>query len=323
MSTKLSFVIPCYKSQNTVEKVIEEIIQVVGQKEEYSYEIVAVNDCSPDNVFSVLERLCKKNKNIKAIDLAINGGKHAALMAGFSYASGDIVICVDDDGQCPVDHIWELIEPLDRGYDMSIAQYPRKKQSAFKNFGSKFNDLMVRTLIGKPKGLVFSNFIARKKFICEEIIKYKNPYPYLEGLTLRTTHNIALVPMEERARECGKSGYTLKKSMELWLNGCTAFSVKPLRIATVLGLLFSVVGFIMAFITIIYKLVNPYLQSGYASMVAIILFVGGVLMLLLGMIGEYVGRIYICLNNSPQYVIREKCNIENREDVSEGYNTTR
>lgn len=309
MKKKISFVIPCYRSENTITSVINEIISVVKQREEYTYEIIAVNDCSPDNVYDVLKEICEKNTNIKVVDLAINSGKHAALLAGFAHVTGDIIISMDDDGQCPVNCLWELIAPLECGYDMAMAEYPKKVQSGLKNFGSKINDFMVRTLIGKPKGMVFSNFSARKKFVCDELIKYNNPYPYLEGLTLRTTKNIAFVPMEERMRISGTSGYTLKKSLKLWLNGCTAFSVVPLRMATILGLIFSVIGFVATLFIVIYKLLNPAMLAGYASTITVILFVGGIIMMLLGMLGEYVGRIYISINNSPQYVIRQKINM--------------
>lgn len=308
---RISFTIPCYRSENTVESVVEEIINKMKERSNLDYEIIAVNDSSPDNVWSVIKKLSEENPKIKAINLAQNVGKHAALMAAFSVATGDIVVGVDDDGQCPVDKLWDLLAPLDEGYDMAMAQYPQKVQSGFKNFGSKVNDAMVRFLIGKPKGMVFSNFTARKKFICDEIIKYKNPYPYLEGLTLRTTQNIALVPMEERKRQVGTSGYTLRKSLALWVNGCTAFSVKPLRLATILGLIFSFIGFIVGIYMVISRLLNPGMVAGYASLMAVLLFIGGIIMMLLGVIGEYLGRIYICINNSPQYVIREMLNIDN------------
>lgn len=306
----LSFTIPCYRSEDTITNVINEIIAKVQEMEDYDYEIVAINDASPDNTWQVLKKLAKNNAKIKCADLAKNVGKHAALMAAFSIVSGDVVIGVDDDGQCPIDELPRLLEPLEQGYDMSMALYPKKKQSILKNFGSLMNDYMVRFLIGKPKGLVFSNFIARKRFVCEEIIKYKNPYPYLEGLTLRTTQKIAMVPMTERERQAGTSCYTFKKSFALWVNGCTAFSVKPLRLSTILGILCSILGFIAGFFMIIQKLINPMIQAGYTSIMALILFIGGIIMMLLGIIGEYLGRIYICINDSPQYVIREKTNVE-------------
>ena len=305
----LSFVIPCYNSEQTVSQVIEEIIEKVSKKNEYEYEIIAVNDCSPDDVYDVLKQIANDNHKVKIIDLAKNVGKHAALMAAFSEVKGDYVITVDDDGQCPINNLWELIEPLNNGFDMSIAKYPKKRQSIIKNIGSKINSLMTRILLDKPKDFVFSNFIARKKFVCENMVNYKNPYPYLEGMSLSVTRNISFVPMEQRDRISGKSGYSFRKSLKLWLNGFTAFSVKPLRISSFIGILCALIGFIFGIVTIIRKLTLSNVAAGWSSTVAIILFVGGLLMMMLGMIGEYIGRIYISINNIPQYVIREKINM--------------
>ncbi len=293
----ISFVIPCYRSENTVASVIEEIINIVNEKKDYDYEIITVNDCSPDNVYDVIKKLAENNTKIKVIDLAKNVGKHSALMAAFSLTQGDYVVCVDDDGQCPVDKLWELLEPLDNGYDMSVAKYPKKKQAFYKNIGSKINALMTRVLLDKPKDFVFSNFVARKRFVCEKTIDYKNPYPYLEGLSLSITRNIAFVPMEERERISGTSGYSFKKSISLWLNGFTAFSVKPIRWGAIIGILLSLIGFLCAIFLIIRKILNPAIVMGWTSIISVILIVGGLLMIMLGLVGEYVGRIYISINN--------------------------
>lgn len=311
---KLSFVIPCYRSEKTVESVVDEIITVVSQKTNYDYEIIAVNDSSPDNVIEVLSRIAYSNNKVKVIDLAKNMGKHSALIAAFAYVTGEYVICVDDDGQCPIDRLWQLIEPLDNGYDMSIAKYPQKKQSFLKNIGSRINHAMTRIMLEKPKEFVFSNFVARKAFVCKEIIKYENPYPYMEGLSLRITHNIAFVQMEERDRQFGTSGYTLKKSLKLWMNGLTAFSVKPLRISSFVGVICAIVGFAFGSFTIIRKMLVPNISIGWSSIIAIMLFIGGLIMLMLGMIGEYIGRIYISINNSPQYVIKNKINFQDNSN---------
>lgn len=307
---KLSFVIPCYRSEKTIELVYEELLEVIAQRQDYFYEIIMVNDDSPDNVYGVLERLASKDKNVKVIDFAKNMGKHAALMAGFRNSTGDYIICLDDDGQCPVDHLWELLEPLEKGFDVSMAQYGIKKQSSFKNFGSKMNDWMMTTMLGKPKEFQFANFAAMKKFVVEEVIKYNNPYSYVNGLLLRTTNKLANVPMEERERVSGTGGYTFFKSLKLWVNGYTAFSITPLRIATLLGCIFAVAGFIFAFVTIIRKIINPSILAGYTSLMAILLILSGITMLILGILGEYVGRIYMCINESPQYVVRQTLNIE-------------
>lgn len=307
---KISFVIPCYGSEKTIEKVVEEIEEVISQRRDYRYEIITVNDSSPDNVFFVLKKLAKKNKKIKVVDLAKNFGKHSAVMAGFSVVTGDYIVCLDDDGQCPMDRLWDLLRPLltDEA-DFSMAKYRKKKQSKFKNFGSSINALMSRVLINKPKELQFSNLLAMKRYMVDEILKYGNPYPYLEGLILRTTNKIAVVPMEERERFAGRGNFTFLKSLSLWVNGFTAFSVKPLRIASAVGVLCAGLGFVYGIIIIVRKLFFHNIAIlGYSSLLAVLLFIGGLLMLMLGLIGEYIGRIYISLNNSPQYVVREYIN---------------
>lgn len=310
----ISFVIPCYRSENTIENVINEIKEVVSTQREYDYEIVAVNDCSPDNVISVLKRLAENDSRLKVIDCAINRGKHAAILAGYRFVSGDIVCNVDDDGQCPVDHLWELIQPLKSGYDMAIADYKEKKESHVKKIGSSVNNKMSKWLLDKPKEFKFSNFIVRKRFVCDAMLKYNQPFPYLEGISLNVTRNIAMIPMEERNRIAGKSGYTFKKSFSMWLNGFTAFSVKPLRIASLLGFIVALLGFCFGIVTIIRKIADSSIPAGYSSMMAVILFLSGIIMILLGMLGEYVGRIYVGQSSPGQYVIRDTINISNADD---------
>lgn len=310
MGKTLSFVIPCYRSEDTIRVVIEEISAVMQKANNYDYEIITVNDCSPDRVLAVLEQLAEENLHVKVIDFAKNMGKGSAVLAGFAAANGDIIVSLDDDGQCPVDQTLNLIAPLENGYDVSIARYPHKKQSALKNFGSHVNALMARILLDKPKGLQTSNFFAVKRYICDEMLRYKNPYPYISGLFLRATSYVINVDMEERERICGTSGFTFLKSFKLLLNGFTAFSVKPLRVATISGLITALFGFLFAIYIVVKKIFHPEIEAGYSSLMAVILFIGGVIMLCLGLIGEYVGRIYISLNSSPQYVIRRTINIK-------------
>lgn len=301
---RLSFVIPCYGSEQTITGVVGEIVQWMQAHPAYCHEIIAVNDCSPDGVYPVLLELAKSLPELTVIELAKNVGKHAAMMAGYQYVTGDIVVNIDDDGQCPLDKLDLLLNALYAGNDVVFARYPQKRQSAFKNFGSKVNEWMSQWLINQPKGLQISNFSVMRRIILQEILRYKNPYPYLSGLILRSTTHITNVEMEERKRLAGQSGYDFHKSISLWLNGFTAFSVKPLRMATIIGFVCAAVGFTVGIYTIIHKLVYPMTPAGYSSVMAVLLFVGGMLMIMLGLIGEYIGRIYISINNSPQYVIR-------------------
>lgn len=307
----ISFVIPCYASEGSVALVMEEIRTTVGQKPDYDYEIVAVNDCSPDNVLAVLRQEAADDPKVKVVDLAKNGGRHCALMAGFHVTCGDYVVCIDDDLQCPTERLWDLLAPLEGGdYDVSIARYARKKQSAFKNFGSGVQDRVSNWLLGKDKNLKFSNFSAMRKFVRDEVIRYRNPYPYISGLMLRATSRVCNVDMEERERTIGSGHYTFKKSFALWMNSFTAFSVKPLRISMACGSICAVAGLLMALYVVVNKLIHPGVPAGYSSMMAVTLFIGGMILLMLGLIGEYIGRIYISLNNSPQFVVRETWNVD-------------
>ena len=310
---KLSFIIPCYGSEKTVGQVIEEIDKVVSKNPRYDYEIIAVNDCSPDNVWKVLKNIAQNNSKVKLINLAKNMNRPGALMAGMSETTGDYIILMDDDGQCPMESLWKLIEPLENGHDVSIAKYPTYKQSKFKSFGTIVNRKMTEIVMEKPKDLSFTNFSALKRYIVEEITKYKNPYPYLTGLLLRTTSDIVNVEMEERERITGSTNFTFKKMLNLWINGFTAFSIKPLRISTIVGIITAALGFIYGIYIIIHKLVvHTTVVQGYSSLMAVMLFIGGIIMMMLGMIGEYIGRIYISINNSPQYVIKETVNIKDK-----------
>lgn len=307
---KVSFVIPCYRSEHTLPHVIAEIKEKMGTLEQYEYDIFLINDCSPDDTFGTIGKLCEENPNIKGISFARNFGQHAALMAGLRYSDGDYVVCLDDDGQTPADEVDKLLQKLDEGYDAVYAKYEHKQHSAFRNMGSKVNELMLRTMLGKPKDLFISSYFAVKRFVVEDMIRYENSYPYVIGLVLRATKNIVNVTVTHREREEGNSGYTIKKLLSLWFNGFTAFSVKPLRIATTVGGASAIVGFLYGIYTIVKRLINPDVPMGFSAMMSAIVFFGGMMMLMLGLIGEYIGRIYISLNNSPQYVIREKLNMD-------------
>ncbi|MBS7339783.1 MAG: glycosyltransferase family 2 protein [Suilimivivens sp.] len=315
MGKMISFVIPCYRSQATLPSVIREIQETMEGLSQYTYEVVLVNDCSPDNTFDSIRELCRENKNITGINLAKNFGQHSALMAGFHQVKGDIIVCLDDDGQTPADEVGKLLEGIEKGADVVYAKYAHKHHSGFRNWGSHVNELMTRVMLGKPKDLFVSSYFAARRFVVDEMIKYEYPYPYVIGLVLRTTKNIVNVEVNHRDRMEGTSGYTLGKLLGLWFNGFTAFSVKPLRIATVTGAGCAFLGFAYGIYTIIKKIfINPPgLVTGFSALMSVLVFMGGMLMLMLGLVGEYMGRMYISMNRSPQYVVREIVNCETEE----------
>lgn len=303
---KVGFVIPCYKSALTIKSVVNEIENTV-RRLNLDYEIILVNDSSPDNTFDVISNMAKNDGHITAINLAKNFGQHAAIMAGFSCLSkdADMVCCLDDDGQTPADEFGKLYEKLMEGCDVVYARYNVKAHSHFRNLGSKINGLMAEYLIGKPKDLYVSSYFVARRFVIDKICEYNHSYPYLIGLVLRTTKNIENVDVLHRSREVGESGYTLKKLLGLWLNGFTAFSIKPLRVATLLGCVSAVIAFLYGLYVVINKVLNPSVPMGWSSVIVAIFLMGGLILFVLGIIGEYIGRSYISINQAPQYVIRE------------------
>lgn len=308
----ISFVIPCYCSEKTIEAVVEEIIEKVHGQSRYDYEIILVNDYSRDGTRNVIWKLAEENHKIVAIDFSRNFGQHSAMMAGFQKVRGEYVVCLDDDGQMPIESVFDLIRELENGADVAFGKYEEIKQKWNRNLGSKVNVWMTELLLEKPKDVFMSSFWAGKRFVIEEVIRYDGAYPYIGGLLLRITRNMVSVPVKQRARAAGKSGYTFWKLLNLWMNGFTAFSVKPLRFATFCGGISAAFGFIFGIVMIIRKLLNPDILLGYASTITVILFIGGMIMLLLGIVGEYIGRIYICINRAPQYVVKEV--VDKRED---------
>ena len=225
-------------------------------------------------------------------------------MCGIRHSSGDVLVCLDDDGQTPADEVGKLLEKIEAGYDVVYASYDHKQHSGFRNFGSRVNAWMTEIMLGKPKELSLTSYFAAKRFIADEMLRYENCFPYVMGLVLRSTKNICNVPVNHRSREQGQSGYTLGKLLSLWMNGFTSFSIKPLRIATYFGALTAVAGFIYALIIVIRHFAVGMAPLGWSSTTALLLILGGVILLVLGLIGEYIGRIFMCVNSSPQYVER-------------------
>ena len=303
---KISFVIPCYRSERTIETVVNEIRETVSARaQSFDYEIVLVNDCSPDNVWQVIQKLAAADPKIKGICLAKNFGQHSALMAGYGHATGDYIVSLDDDGQTPASETFKLVDKLEEGFDVVYGYYQHAAQHLFRRLGSWVNKKMAENIIGQPRSLKTTSFFIMRDFIAKEIVNYKHPFAYISGLVFRATKNLGNVEVKHRRRLEGRSGYTLAGLIGLWINGFTAFSVKPLRAATYIGLLCAIMGFAAGIFVVYQKLTHPEVPVGYSSILASLMFIGGMIMLLLGLIGEYVGRIYICMNQSPQYVIRE------------------
>lgn len=310
----ISVIIPCYNSEKTLEEVVTLTIDELSKVQKGDYEIILVNDYSKDGTFETIKELCKVFPFVKGIDLTKNFGQHNVLMTALNYAKGDIIVGMDDDLQTHPSQIHILLDKLNEGYDLVYAKYPKKKQSFFRNLGSKFNDFTVRKLLKKPKGLVASSFWATRKLVRDEVVKCKNYNVHLQGLFLRTTKSICNVEVEHRERTIGKSGYTMRKLLRLWAS-CINFSIIPLRLSMLIGFIFASLGIVSSAVVVIRRLLNVDMFMGWSSIMAALFLFFGVVLMVLGLIGEYIGRIFLCINNEPQFVIKEKVNFDEDSDV--------
>lgn len=304
MKARLSIVVPVYRSAQMLPELVAEIAKSTDALGLYDqFELVLVNDGSPDDSWQVIAKLAEEYEFLVGVSLRKNFGQHSAIMAGLHYAHGEIVIIMDDDLQHPPEEIGKLLDAIDAGFDVCYVRYEGRQHALWKILGSWFNDQVATWLLGKPKGLYLSSFKALRKGIVQEVIKYDGPYAYLDGLILDVTRSITAVDIRHRARREGRGNYNLRRSISLWLRMATNFSVFPLRFATMLGLGLSLVSLIVIAVVLIQRLRHPDWPVGWASLLGAILFVGGVQTFCIGVVGEYLGRAYLRINGKPQFVV--------------------
>lgn len=301
----ISIIIPCYNSEQSISEVVLLIDKEMNNLCK-SYELVLVNDDSKDNTYLKIKELCDKYSNITGINLSRNFGQHNAIMAGLNHISKDseFVLFLDDDLQTHPSQICKLIHKINEGYDVVYGIYNEKYHSIFRNLGSKFNSWTIRLLTDRPKHLRTSSFWIARRFICDEIIKYKSSYPFLSGLVFRVTHNVGNVYIEHFQRKYGKSNYNIKRLIKLW-STLINFSVVPLRISIIFGSILGALGFLTTFVILIKKYLNPAVPVGWSSIMATMFILSGINLIFMGIIGEYIGRIFMASNDKPQFIVKE------------------
>ncbi|MGE5341675.1 MAG: glycosyltransferase family 2 protein [Candidatus Omnitrophota bacterium] len=301
-----SIVIPVYRGETSIGRLVDELIETLGPI--YNLEIVLVNDNSPDRSEEVCIALFHQYPGrIRFYSLAKNVGEHNAVMAGLNQATGDYMVIMDDDFQNPISEVVKLLNyAVTHDCDVTYTYYKKKYHSVLRNMGSRLNDRVANVMLKKPKDLYLSSFKALNRFLVDEIVKYDLPFPYIDGLILRTTDKIGKIEVEHRKRESGQSGYTFTKLIRLWLNMFTSFSILPLRASVVAGFLIALLGSILAVVTIIEKLTSPFVPLGYTMIIELILIFTGIQLVSLGMIGEYLGRVFLSQNKKPQFTIRKR-----------------
>lgn len=304
---KLSIVIPVYGSEKVLPELLSQIQKVMAGLDEVcgNFEIIFVCDRSPDRSWQVIQELAAKQTQVHGILLRMNAGQHNALMAGFAQAKGEIIVTMDDDLQHSPSDIPKLLLEIKQGSDVAYARFKNRNHALWKIAGSHLNNLVASYLMQKPKDLYLSPYRAMTAAIRDDILKYQGPYVYVDGLILTVTRNIASVDVEHHDRYAGDSGYSLRKSMSLWLKMATSFSIVPLRLTSLLGLIFSGLGFLFSILLVIQKFTFNIMPIGWSSLIITILIIGGVQLLAIGMIGEYLGRVLLTINSRPQYVIAE------------------
>lgn len=309
----LSIVIPVFNSEVSIYNLVKEINDIFVAE---NIEIILVNDDSKDKSHEECLRAYKDyNNRVLYLKLTKNVGEHNAVMAGLNYSSGEWLIIMDDDFQNPPSESLKLFNfSKHSNYDVVYCNYNKKKHSYFRNFISKVNDLTANIILNKPKNIYLSSFKCIKKKIYKQIIKYKGPSPYIDGLILQTTLNLGNIESEHEVRKNGQSNYTLIKLVKLYSNLFINFSTVPIHFFSISGLIISITGVLYAMLIIIEKIINPNLPAGYSSLIAIVVFFSGIQLIFLGLLGEYIGKILKKVNEENQYFVDfEKSKIDKKE----------
>lgn len=312
----ISIAIPCYKSAKTLPGVVEGIESVFRDHPEYDYEVILVNDGSPDNTFEIIHRICQKNKKVKGINLSQNFGQSAAKMAAIPYVNGEVLVYMDDDGQHPSEGIIKLAEKVLEGYDIVYAHFAHKQHNAFKQVTSNLHNWMLYKTGSKPKDIHLSSFFALSKFAIETMKSSDCPVVAVAAYLRKLTKKITNIEMPHLERQHGKSGYTLKRLFTLWRKSITSFNTTLLSIAMDMGIVCGSLGIIGAIVVIVSKICHPEMVAGYASIMVIMLLLCGTIMFLIGILGEYIGKMYLILCKLPPYKIRETLNDTTEESAS-------
>jgi len=303
----LSVVIPVYGSEAILPDLTKQLAATLAGMPAVrgKAEVVMVCDASPDRSWQVLLHLVREHDFLRAIRLRKNVGQHNAVMAGLRHARGRVIVTMDDDLQHAPSDIPALYAAIAGGRDVCYVHFGRRHHAAWKQWGSWLNDVAARLLLDKPRDLYLSSFKAFRREIADEIVNYPGPFVYIDGLILAATGDVATISVEHHRRHAGKSGFSLRKSILLWTEMATGFSVIPLRFASTLGLVTSAIGFLLALLFVIQRFTLNRMPDGWSSLIVTVLIMGGVQLLAIGAIGEYLGRVLLTANRKPQYTVAE------------------
>jgi undecaprenyl-phosphate 4-deoxy-4-formamido-L-arabinose transferase len=300
----LSILIPVFNGATTIGGLTDALVE---SNPGYSLQVVLVNDGSADASRAVCRSLAGRYPGIVTfVDLARNVGEHNAVMAGLSRTAGDYCVIMDDDFQNPAVEAYRLADKAVRErLDIVFSSYARKRHGWLRNLGSRGVNAMARHLMRLPDGLYLSSFKCLSRFAIDQVVAYRGPFPYVDGLALRATRNIGVLPTAHEWSRKDRSGYTVGKLLRLWGSMVVNFSILPLRLGTVMGVIFSLLGLGGAIYVLLEKMRTPALPIGWPSLIVAVLLLSGIQLLILGVFGEYLGQMVLTINGTPQYVVRE------------------
>jgi undecaprenyl-phosphate 4-deoxy-4-formamido-L-arabinose transferase len=314
----LSIVVPVYRSENCLEPLAEAIERALRQGG-WEYELVLVNDSSPDGSWAVIEGLCRRHPNVVGVNLRRNFGQDNAVLTGLRFARGRYIAIMDDDLQHDPRDLPTLVAKAEEGADVVYAQFRVKRQKLWKNVGSWFNGKMAEWLFDKPRTVYMSPYKVIRREVAELICRYEGPYPYVDGLLFQVTSRVTQIPATHHPRFSGESNYTLARSMAVWIRVATSFSVRPLRLVSLCGVGSAVLGGLFATWVVLNRLLFPENfppeAVGWASLMVALMFIGGAQMVFLGVLGEYTGRSYMTLCGRPQATICDVLGAEKRGEA--------
>lgn len=299
----VSVVIPVYNGSASIAAVVSRVMRSLSDR---AYEIILVDDGSADQSVEVCRQLCKHHSQVTLVELSRNFGEHNAVLAGLAHTSGATVAVLDDDAQNPPEELPRMLAMLEsQQLDVVYGRYMQRKHSLWRRLGSWFNDRMANLMLGKPPGLYLSSFKVMSRFIVDQVLEYQGPYPYIDGLICRSTRRLGEIDVQHAMRAAGASNYTLVRLLRLWMNMFMGFSILPLRITSLLGLAISALSAVWLLLIIVDKLwISPHVTAGIPTVLACLVLFSGVQLMVLGMVGEYVGRMFLTTNGQPQYIVR-------------------
>ncbi|WP_141500332.1 glycosyltransferase family 2 protein [Paenibacillus luteus] len=305
VAVKYSVIVPMYNEEEVIEHTYERLKLVMDSADE-PYELIFVNDGSKDRTVELISMICDFDPNVRLVNFSRNFGHQIAISAGMDYAKGDAIVVIDADLQDPPEVILDMIAKWKEGYEVVYGKrLKRKGETVFKKLTAKLFYRTLRSLTNVDIPVDTGDFRLIDRKVCDVLRGLKEKNRFVRGLVSWIGFRQTMVEYEREERFAGETKYPLKKMIAFAIDGITSFSYKPLKIATYIGFTLSMTSFLYLLVVIFQKLFTGSTIAGWASIVAMNLLFNGIILILLGIIGEYIGRIYDESKNRPLYIVRE------------------